>query len=229
MLLLFASAFLLSTAYAASPSSVEAIFANYGWERVDPDHAVALAVFQWRLEHQWQGRRHTLAAALSYKRIRLPQKGYGRYGTLFDYPPAFDLYSMAFEVRWTSRWSRSWATTAVLRPALTGEEFADENRWPVRGEFLVLYKGLGLGVGRLEVSGGGVVAADECAPPVARLPLRGPVPALRVCAEGSAETDGALGGDYLPDRRRLGPLSTAALFPLGFGRGRGDVGGLVDD
>ena len=54
MLLLFASAFLLSTAHAASPSSVEATFANYGWERVDPDHAVALAVFQWRLEHQYR-------------------------------------------------------------------------------------------------------------------------------------------------------------------------------
>ena len=144
-------------AHAASPPSLAVSFSNYGWQLVDQDedHAVALACFQWRLGHQWQGRRDTLAAALSYERIRLHQKAYN--GELFWYSSSFDrstsFYSMPFEFRWTRRWSRSWATTLRLTPALTAEEFADENRSPIWGELLVLHKGLGLGVGRLEVSG----------------------------------------------------------------------------
>lgn len=160
MLLILASAFLVSITHAANQPSVEVSFANYGWELMDgdEDHAVALASFQWRLGHQWQGRRDQLAAALSYKRIRLHEKAFDGYGSgLFDYSLAFGqnttLYPMSFEARWTRHWSRSWATTLLLMPTLTGEDNADENRYPLWGEFLVSHKGLGLGVGRLEVSG----------------------------------------------------------------------------
>lgn len=148
-----------SVAHAASPPSLAVSFSNYGWQLVDQDedHAVALACFQWRLGHQWQGRRDTLAAALSYERIRLHQKAYHGRNELFTYPSSFHrnttFYSMPFEFRWTRRWSRAWATTLRLTPALTAEDFANENRSPIWGELWVLHKGLGLGAGRLEVSG----------------------------------------------------------------------------
>lgn len=149
-----------SIAHAVNQPSLEVSFANYGWQLVDgnEDHAVALASFQWRLGHRWGGRRDTLAVALSYQRIRLHEKSYDRYGSgLFNYSPIFDKYTtfypMSFEVRWTHHWGRSSATTLLLMPALTSEEFAGEDRYSVWGEFLVWHKGLGFGIGRLEVSG----------------------------------------------------------------------------
>lgn len=66
MLLLLASAFLVSLVHADNQSSLEVSFANYGWEQVEFDRSLSLASFQWRLGHQWQGRRDTLAAAFSY-------------------------------------------------------------------------------------------------------------------------------------------------------------------
>ena len=161
MLFLFALAFLASTAHAAGPSSVEVAFANYGWEWVNepsqPHNAVGLACFQWRLSHQWQGRRDTLAAAFSYKRIRLHEWYEHHHAPLFDIVSnTFEYYTTFYlgglEVGWTRQWSRSWATQLRLMPSIVGEDFAG-NWYPVWGEALVQYKGLGLGVGRLEVSG----------------------------------------------------------------------------
>ena len=157
MLLLLAVVLLSSAVHADNQSSLEVSFANYGWEQVEFDRSLSLASFQWRLGHQWQGRRDTLAAAFSYKRIRLQEED----GGLFDihvsssdgsiYHHAF--YLGSFEARWTRRLNRSWAVALLLMPSITAEDKADENRYPLWGEFLVSHKGLGLGVGRLEVSG----------------------------------------------------------------------------
>ena len=59
---------------------MEVSFANYGWERVEyegdfPDyywdnHEVGLATFQWRLSHQWQGRRNQGAWSNRVGRIK---------------------------------------------------------------------------------------------------------------------------------------------------------------
>ena len=154
MLLLFASAFLISAAHAANQPFLEVSFFNYGRLPVmlDQSHFVDLNRFQSRLGHQWQGRRAALVATLSYKRIDLIQKT-----DWSDRDPVYNLdhtfYQLLFAFSWTHRWNRSWTTTAMLMPAITAEELADENRYPVWGEFLVLYKGLGFGIGRLEASG----------------------------------------------------------------------------
>ena len=151
MLLLLASAFLVSLVHADNQSSLEVSFANYGWEQVEFDRSLSLASFQWRLGHQWQGRRDTLAAAFSYKRIRRIrlQDFSSPDGSIYHH----DLYLGSFETRWMRRLNRSWAITLLVMPGITAEERADENRYPLWGEFLVWHKGLGLGVGRLEVSG----------------------------------------------------------------------------
>ena len=152
MLILLVLAFLSSIAYAANQPSLEVSSFNYGELPLggDQSHSVALNRFQWRLGHQWQGSDDALAAALSYKRIDLLQKKEKDRDSI---PLDHTFYQLLFEFTWTRRWNQSWATAAMLMPVATAEKFADENRYPVRGGFLVLREELGLGVGRLEVSG----------------------------------------------------------------------------
>ena len=101
MLILLALALLSGVAHAANQPSLEVSFSNYGWQLVDQDEerTVALACFQWRLAHQWQGRRDTLAAALSYERIRLHQTtddyGVGLFGFSSSFGRNLTFYQLA--------------------------------------------------------------------------------------------------------------------------------------
>lgn len=159
MLLIFASAFLISTAHAATRPKVEVSFANYGRALVEYQgeqpgyywnyHAVGLVSFQWRLSHQWQGRRDTFALAFLGKRIGFDEEG----SRFFQSGHRIALFPGYFELGWTRRWGRSLQTRLLLMPAITAEDSARKNRYTAWGELLVQHKGLGLGAGRLEVSG----------------------------------------------------------------------------
>ena len=157
MLLIFAAAFLISTAHAATRPKVEVSFANYGRALVEYQgeqpgyyynyHAVGLVFFQCRLSHQWQGRRDTLSLAFLGKRI-----GFDEEGRRF-FSQDIALFPGHFELGWTRRWGRSLQTRLLLIPAITAEDSAGKNRYTAWGELLVQHKGFGLGAGRLEVSG----------------------------------------------------------------------------
>lgn len=107
MLLIFAAAFLISTAHAATRPKVEVSFANYGRALVEYQgeqpgyyynyHAVGLVAFQCRLSHQWQGRRDTLTLAFLGKRI-----GFDEEGRRF-FSQDLALFPGHFELGWTRR------------------------------------------------------------------------------------------------------------------------------
>ncbi len=152
MLLIFALAILASQAHADNQPSVEVSFANYGWELVEYQgeqpriwdyHAVGLASFQWRLSHQWQGRRDTLAAAFFYKRIRFHEEGSRFFGHMSSLPNNLTLLPGHFELRWMHQWGRSFQTSLRLMPTIAAEERSDQNRYTAWGELLVKHKGLG--------------------------------------------------------------------------------------
>ena len=105
--------------------------------------------FQWRLSHQWQGRRDQIAAALFARRIGVDEEGSSFFGWSWD----LALFPGHFELDWTRLWGQSFQTSVRLMPAITAEDSAGKNRYTAWGELLVQSKGLGLGVGRLEVSG----------------------------------------------------------------------------
>ena len=106
--------------------------------------------FQWRLSHQWQGRRDQIAATLFGGSIGVDEEGSSFFDCIGCNIALFPGY---FELGWTRSWGRGWATCLRLKPAITAEDSAGKNRYTAWGELLVQSKGLGLGVGRLEVSG----------------------------------------------------------------------------